>query len=120
MSYPPPGPPPGYGPAPYGAPPGYGGYGYGPVQQEHPQGTTIMVLGILGIVLCQLTAPVAWVMGNRVLAEIDADPQRYSNRSNVQVGRICGIVGSILLGVSVAFVVIYLVFIVAVVAGSST
>ena len=34
--------PPGYGP------PGYGGYG--PPAQNHPQSTTVLVLGILGIV----------------------------------------------------------------------
>lgn len=105
MSYPPPGPPPGYGPAPYGGPPpGYGGYGYGPVPQEHPQGTIVLVLGILGLVACQLLGPVAWVMGNNALKEIDADPGRYSNRGNVNAGRICGIVATVLI---VAIVGIY-------------
>ena len=86
-----------YGQAPYGAPPGYGvPYGYGPPQQEHPQGTTVLILGILGIVACQILAPFAWVMGNRALAEIDANPAAYSNRGLVVAGRICGIVGSVL------------------------
>lgn len=87
-------PPPGYG---YGPPPAYG-YGYGPpygaYAREHPQGTTILVLGILSLVTCQLAGPVAWVMGNTALAEIDANPAAYSNRSSVQTGRICGIVAT--------------------------
>lgn len=116
-------PPPGqvpYGQAPYGAPPAYGvPYGYGPPQYEHPQGTTILVLGILGIVACQLVSPFAWVMGNRVLAEIDANPAAYSNRGLVVAGRICGIVGSVLLGLSLVFGVAYLLFVLAVIGTSA-
>ena len=109
------GPPPPYGQAPYGAspygPPAYGQspYGYGPI--EHPQGTTILVLGILGIVVCAVLAPVAWVMGNNALREIDAQPGRYSNRGIVQAGRLCGTIYSLfllvmLVGLVVLFVVI--------------
>jgi hypothetical protein len=88
--------------APYG---GYGGYG----GREHPQGMTILVLGILSLVVCGLLGPVAWVMGNNALAEIDRNPMAYTNRSTVQAGRICGIVASCLLIVSVLFVVVILV-----------
>ena len=109
-----------YGQPAYGQPPGYGApYGYGPPQYEHPQGTMILILGIVGIVACQLASPFAWVMGNRVLAEIDANPSAYSNRGIVVAGRICGIVGCVLLGLSLAFVVVYLLFIVAVIGGSA-
>jgi hypothetical protein len=55
------------------------------------------VLGILGLVLCPLTGPFAWVMGNNALAEIDANPMAYANRSTVQAGRICGIIATCLL-----------------------
>ena len=120
MSYPPPppgggyGPPPGYSGQPpgYGPPPGYGyGYGgYGPV--EHPQGTTILVMGILSLVICALIGPFAWRMGNETLREIDAQPGRFSNRGQVQAGRICGIVGSCLLALNVViFGGLFLVFV---------
>jgi hypothetical protein len=97
MSMPPPPPPPTYG-SPYG---GYGG-------QEHPQGTTVLVLGILSLVVCQLLGPFAWVMGNNALAEIDRNPAAYTNRSAVQAGRICGIVstGLMILAVVVLAVVL--------------
>ncbi|MCU1498623.1 MAG: hypothetical protein JWM47_2576 [Acidimicrobiales bacterium] len=104
--FPPPGGPPGYGqpaygqPA-YGQPAGYGG------SREHPQGTTIMVLGILSLVVCGLLGPFAWSMGNKAIREIDANPGAYTNRGSVSAGRICGMISSILmiLGV-VAFVLL--------------
>jgi hypothetical protein len=65
--------------------------------QAHPQGTTILVLGILSLVICGLLGPVAWVMGNNAIAEIDRNPSAYSNRGSVQAGRICGIVATVLL-----------------------
>lgn len=70
-------------------------YGWGP--REHPQGTTILVLGILSLVVCGLLGPVAWSMGNSALEEIDANPTAYSNRGAVQAGYICGIIASCLL-----------------------
>lgn len=111
MTYPQQGTPPGYGPS---VP-----YGYGPPLQEHPQGTTVMVMGILGIVACQILSPIAWVMGNRALAEIDAAPHLYSNRSNVQVGRVCGMVGTALLALSLVLLVVYVVFIIGAIASES-
>ena len=108
-------PPPGHEP-PYGPPPGgpYGGP-YGPEQyggyyaREHPQGTTVLVIGILSLVLCQLLGPVAWIMGNNAIAEIDANPTAYSNRSAVQAGRICGIVSTAMLILGVVIFVVALI-----------
>ena len=88
-------PPPPPGPSPYDSP--YGG------SQAHPQGTTILVLGILSILCCGILGPVAWVMGNNALAEIDRNPAAYTNRGNVNAGRICGIIGTILWAISVVF-----------------
>ena len=114
------GPPPGYGAPQYGAAPQYGvPYGYGPPQYEHPQGTTVLILGILGIVACQILAPFAWVMGNRALAEIDANPAAYSNRGLVVAGRICGIVGSVLLGIYLAFFLVYFLIVLAAIGSSA-
>ncbi len=57
----------------------------------------MLVLGILGIVACGVCAPFAWVMGNRVLAEIDASNGALVGRDYANIGRICGIVGTVLL-----------------------
>jgi hypothetical protein len=71
------------------------------VQQNHPQGTTILVLGIASIVCCGLLGPVAWIMGNKAIQEIDARPGQYSNRGVVQAGRIIGIIATVLLVISI-------------------
>lgn len=98
---------PSYGQPQYGQQPAYGQpYGYGVGMTDHPQGTTILVLGILSLVVCQLLGPVAWIMGNNALKEIDANPSRYANRGNVQGGRICGIIASALMTVVAVFVLI--------------
>lgn len=110
MSYtPPPTPPPGgYGPPGYG-PPGYGpaGYGMGGYPMEHPQGTTVLVLGVLSLVVCGVLGPVAWTMGNTALKQINANPGAYTNRGNVQTGRICGMISTALLAIGIlAFVLL--------------
>ncbi|WP_225726046.1 MULTISPECIES: DUF4190 domain-containing protein [unclassified Nocardia] len=91
MTYPPQQPYGPYGQQPYGYP------AYYQRPPDHPQTTTIMILGILGVVMCQALSPIAWVMGRRALAEIDASGGAIGGRSNVQIGYICGIIGTILL-----------------------
>ena len=85
--------------------------------RDHPEGTTILVLGILSLVVCGLLGPVAWSKGNRALAEIDRQPHfHWSNRGQVRAGQICGIISSCLLAFSA--VIVFLAIVVA--AGSST
>lgn len=60
---------------------------------EHPKGQNILILGILGLVCCGPLAIVAWVMGNKAQAEIDAG--QYAPTSGVKIGRILGIVGTV-------------------------
>ncbi|WP_230487007.1 DUF4190 domain-containing protein [Nocardioides anomalus] len=88
-------------PPPYGAPPPYG---YA-MQADHPQATTVLILGIVSIVVCGLVGPFAWVMGNRVVGEIDASGGQYGGRSSANAGRIIGMIVTILLGLSLLFVV---------------
>lgn len=76
-------------------------YGWG--AREHPKGTTVLVLGICSLAVCGLLGPVAWSMGTSALEEIDANPMAYTNRSAVQIGRICGIIATCLLLVSLLF-----------------
>ena len=91
-------------PSPYGQPNAYGQQPYG-ATQDHPQATLILILGILGLVVCGLIAPFAWVMGNRVVAEIDASNGTLGGRSSANAGRICGMIGSILIIVGILFFV---------------
>ncbi len=76
---------------------------------KHPQATTVLVLGILGLVLCQVLSPFAWSMGNKAQKEILANPGAYSGDSEVNAGRILGIVGTAILGLALLFLVAMLV-----------
>src|SRR3954467_7957719 len=74
--------------------------------QDHPQTTTILILGILGLIGCGVLGPFAWSMGNKALREIDASNGQLGGRDTVNVGRILGIIATILLGVGLVFAVI--------------
>lgn len=87
-------------PNPYGQPSPQRPYYAAP---DHQQATTVLVLGILGIVLCQVLSPIAWVMGNRVVQEIDASGGALGGRGAANAGRICGIVGTVMIGLAVVF-----------------
>jgi uncharacterized membrane protein YjgN (DUF898 family) len=104
-------------PPPPGQPP-YGGYPlnpYGPpapsYAPEHPQAVTVLILGIVSVAVCGFVAPFAWVMGNRVVREIDASNGQLGGHSQAQVGRIIGIVYTCILGAVLVIGVIALVFV---------
>jgi hypothetical protein len=86
-------------------------YGYVP-PVEHPSGTTVLVLGILALVICPFTGIFAITTGNRALREIDAQPTAYTNRQQVVVGRILGIVGLAVYGTLIVGYVIFAVVVI--------
>ncbi|HKW31033.1 MAG TPA: hypothetical protein VJT54_17045 [Verrucomicrobiae bacterium] len=61
------------------------------------RGTLILVFGILGLVVCAPLAIAAWIMGSGDLKQMDAGTMDPSGRGNTQAGKICGIIGTILL-----------------------
>lgn len=61
------------------------------------RGTTVLVLGILGIVACQPLGIAAWVMGNNDLREMNAGLMDPSGRDTTSAGRVCGIIGTVLM-----------------------
>ncbi len=68
--------------------------------------TTVFILGVLGIVVCQLCAPFAWKKGNtyRDVCMIHGiDPDGLAT-----AGRILGIVGTVILGLNVIFMLIWI------------
>ncbi|MGB5169354.1 MAG: DUF4190 domain-containing protein [Acidimicrobiia bacterium] len=77
--------------------------------QEDSQATTVLVLGILSLVVCQILGPIAWVMGNSELAGIDAGRRPPQNRGTAQAGRILGIISTVLMIIGVVFLFIFLV-----------
>jgi len=92
---------------PYGAPqPGYPvpGQVWGPPLPKHPNATTALVLGIVGLVsilvcggLLLFLSPFAWAIGSKAVREIDANPNAYGGRSEANTGRITGMIGTVLL-----------------------
>ena len=107
------GPQPGYQQQPYPPLPQGGGYvqpyGYLP---EHPQGNVVLVLGIAGF-LAPICAPIAWYLGSKAQKEIAASGQHYSNEQNINIGKIMGMVLSILAlaGIVITIVVMLIMFI---------
>jgi hypothetical protein len=77
--------------------------------QEDSQATTVLVLGILSLVLCQVLGPIAWVMGSKELAGIDAGLRPPQNRGTAQAGRILGIISTVFLIIGIAFLAFFLV-----------
>lgn len=119
-------------PPPPGAPAAYdAGYGYGQ-QPYHPYGqqvvmatnpfdekaTTILVLGILGLVVCQLLGVAAWVMGNNLKKE--AESAGYPEPEKGKIGRILGMISAGLLALGLVFMVFWFVFVVILAGTSST
>jgi uncharacterized membrane protein YjgN (DUF898 family) len=74
---------------------------------EYPGATkndamTVLILGVLGIAVCQLCAPFAWSRGNtyRNVCMVHGIEQE----SFAIVGRVLGIVGTILLGLTILYI----------------
>ncbi|HVD52948.1 MAG TPA: hypothetical protein VNC13_02110 [Propionibacteriaceae bacterium] len=88
-------------PMPYGQP-------YGAPPQEHPQGTMILIFGILGIFIT-IFAPIAWYLGNKAKAEVQASGVHYTNEQNISIGRMLGKIFTILAIVWIAFVIIWII-----------
>lgn len=92
---------------------GYGGgayqQGYAAPTGDHPQGVLILVLGIAGLVVAGLLSPVAWGLGSRALKDIRATGQHPGNEQLIVVGRILGIIGTVLLALAVLLGVVVVV-----------
>ena len=104
-------------PAPYGqqSPMPYG-QPYGTPPQEHPQGTLILIFGILGIFIT-IFAPIAWYLGNKAKQEVQASGIQYSNEQNISIGRMLGKIFTIIAIVTIVLVIIFWI-VVGVVAGT--
>lgn len=89
-----------------------------PAPPESSQAVTVLVLGILSLVVCGILGPIAWKLGNDELAAISAGRRPSENLGMAQAGRICGIVGTCLLGLGLLFVLFWLVLVALGIAGA--
>jgi hypothetical protein len=72
--------------------------------------TTALVLGILGLVMCgPFTAIPAMIVGRRATREVDASQGRLDGRGTAQAGFILGLIGTVLGGLAILFMIFVLV-----------
>jgi hypothetical protein len=84
------------------------------ILRDHSQATVSLVLG--AIALCTgllIVSPVAWWLGSQALTEIDASPGVYNNRGMAQAGQICGLIGTVLLGLGLLFLLVMVLLVLA-------
>jgi hypothetical protein len=64
--------------------------------------TMILIFGILSLIACAPLGIAAWVMGSGDIKEMDAGRMDPSGRSTTNAGKICGMIGTILMVVGIA------------------
>jgi len=75
------------------------------VADNAPNAVLSLVLGIIGVVLCQLCAPFAWKLGRDAEAAVDASGGRLGGRGLATAGKVLGIIGTVLLVLGVVVVI---------------
>ena len=60
------------------------------------RGTTVLVLGILGLVVCFICGIIAWSMGSGDLRAMKEGRMDRSGEGPTRAGMICGMIGTIL------------------------
>src|SRR5699024_6924550 len=66
-------------------PPQWGGYGYGP-PQKHSGAVVALVLGIVGLVVCQIASPFALWYGKKTMNEIEASHPQLTGMGEAKAG----------------------------------
>lgn len=72
------------------------GDAYGQPVRNADGATAALVCGIIGLLCCGILSVIAWVQGSKALAQIEASGGTLGGRSNASVGRILGIIGTVL------------------------
>lgn len=85
------------------------------------RGTLILVLGILSLIFCAPLGVVAWIMGNADLKAMAAGTMDPAGKDTTNIGRILGIIGSVLLILGIiAFVALFVLGLAGAAAGASS
>ena len=64
------------------------------------------MFGILSLVVCQIFGIAAWVMANADLEEMACGRMDPTGKDMTQAGRVCGIIGTVLLVIPVVVIAI--------------
>lgn len=92
---------------------------YGQAGMKPDRGVVILILGILSIVACQIFGPIAWILGNSDMKEIRAGLRDPAGEQLTNVGRILGIIGTVLFILGFIFGIIWVVLFTIVAVGST-
>ena len=71
-----------------------------------PGAIAALVVGILGLIMCPLAGPIAWVLGQSAEREVDASGGTLGGRGVATAGKILGIIATVLLALGVVFLVL--------------
>lgn len=74
-----------------------------PAQSASGKAITALVLGILSILCCGLLGPIAWILGSSEGKAIAAGQSAAAGETIAKVGMILGIIGTVLLVLSLAW-----------------
>lgn len=66
-----------------------------------------MSLALSPVCIGLVLGPVAWITGNKALADIDGSPHECTNRRHVVAGRRYGIIATVLLAVILVALVVW-------------
>jgi len=93
------------------APPAPVVYSYSPTitsAPEHPSAVASLVLGILGLMVLPILAPIAWVIGGRGRREMRQYPGRWAPSGSLTAGWVMGIIGTLVWGGFVLLMVLFM------------
>ncbi len=76
----------------------------GQTQTSSTQAIVALVLGILGVICCNILGPVAWFVGNQELKAIREGRSPAAGEGLARAGMILGIVGTIILILAILWV----------------
>lgn len=95
--------------------PGAHDYGYSPnlAPSEHPNAIPALVLGIIGLVLFPLVAPVAWYLGAKGQREMRYDPGRWRPSGSLTAGKVLGIIGTSFMALGILIIMFFIFMILA-------
>ena len=80
-----------------------------PHYEEPHRGVLILVLGIIGLVACPLVGVAAWIMGGGDLKKMEEGVMDPEGKSHTQIGKILGIVATIILAIQLVLVALYII-----------
>lgn len=73
---------------------------------QHPRATAALTLGILAVVGLPILGPLAWYYGASTMRAIDREPGRWQGRGQAKAGLVMGVVGTGLLALGTAFLLL--------------